>query len=234
MGHGKVSGSRQGVDEMLHAVRAGEMTFDAFARTTMQRWNHLAARLLSRWRHPPTVTQEDMLQEILLGIWRAATRRGAKGWDPKRGTALKTWVLYSACTEAKRWLHKQRGASIHGHAGGNPSRFARTFGSMQDGDRTYEDVEDLLANVVAAQDDEIDNDWLLTLVPGVSSTARGQAALGHVVRAQGDVAKAARAWYADPSERLRHEMDSERDAERMVRVEVGQIRRKMERLVNAP
>lgn len=62
--------------------------------------------LMRRWRLPAFVAQEDVEQEM-----RVAACNAFKRFDPSKGTELSTFVLFSACDKAQKWLHQQRGAS---------------------------------------------------------------------------------------------------------------------------
>jgi hypothetical protein len=88
----------------LMAVRDGRMTFDVFVQQTSTRWRYLAEQLLRRWSAPAAVEVEDLQQELLVGAWAVLPR-----WQPARGTSVERYVIFNAMSQAKRWLHVQRG-----------------------------------------------------------------------------------------------------------------------------
>jgi len=102
-------------DEIMR-VKNGEASFDAFAKATMRYWRRAAADLLGRWDHPAAVDEDDLVQEMLLAVWRAIQQVDPERGDPRRR------IVFSAAKSARRWLHRQRGA--HGFArcrpGSNP------------------------------------------------------------------------------------------------------------------
>lgn len=89
----------------LLALRERRTSFDRFAFETRPRWVALARYLLSRWKAPPCVGVEDLVQELLLACWHFVDE-----WDPDRGTSLERYVVWNATDKAKKWLHKERGA----------------------------------------------------------------------------------------------------------------------------
>ena len=104
--------------EALGQVREGVDTFDSFARATSTRWKRLAHSLLRRWPAGSTVDLDDLTQELLIGAWLAIPQ-----WEEGR-QSLERYVVWNAMTDAKRWLHKQRGANLHGNPDKAESHFA--------------------------------------------------------------------------------------------------------------
>jgi DNA-directed RNA polymerase specialized sigma24 family protein len=101
----------------LLALRSGRMEFAEFAKATEKRWQWLARRLLAKWEAPSAVDTEDMVQELLTAAWLAVPK-----WERGRGCGIERFVVFTATTAAKRWLHRQRGVSVHGDR--TPSRHA--------------------------------------------------------------------------------------------------------------
>lgn len=104
--------------QALEQVRDGVDTFDSFALATSDRWRRLAFTLLRRWSAGSAVDIDDLTQELLIGAWLAIPR-----WEDGR-QSLERFVVWNAMTDAKRWLHKQRGANLHGNPDKAESRFA--------------------------------------------------------------------------------------------------------------
>ncbi len=89
--------------DVIMACAAGE-SFDRFYTATIKYWRAAAGDLLRRWDHPAAVEEEDLVQEMLLGAWRAI-----ETVDPSRGDPRK-YVTFGAVKAARRWFHRQRGA----------------------------------------------------------------------------------------------------------------------------
>ena len=90
-------------NELLRYHR-GEVTFDAFARTTHKTWVALATQLHRRWKCTPAVSVDDVQQQLLVAAWRCIPK-----WQPARAS-LQRFVIYNAYDKAKKWVHKQRNA----------------------------------------------------------------------------------------------------------------------------
>lgn len=110
--------AKEALAPMLARVRAGTMHFGELARRTPEVWRGLAAYLYAKWTTPAACTADDVEQELLLAAWAAIPQ-----WDPARGNTLAEYVVWNACTKAKLWIHRQRGANLHGNRGKNPGRF---------------------------------------------------------------------------------------------------------------
>lgn len=111
----------------MNKVRAGELSFDCFARETKDDWRRLGASLFRRWKLPDAVELEDLVQELLFGAWLAIPE-----WSAGKGTKIERFVVWQAMNAAKCWLHVQRGASKHGNRDKNASRFDFAAGDMFD------------------------------------------------------------------------------------------------------
>jgi DNA-directed RNA polymerase specialized sigma24 family protein len=102
--------------------------FNAFARATRDDWRRFAFNFMQRWKAPPSVSENDLVQEMLLTCWARLD-----DWDATRGPTLRTFLTYHALDKARKFLHKARKA---GHDGGHGrSRFELAFSSLvRDGD----------------------------------------------------------------------------------------------------
>ena len=89
----------------IEKVRAGEVSFDAWARATAPDWRKLAEHLFRRYPLPAALSVEDVEQEMLLAAWTAI-----RIWDPTAGMPLERFVTWTAYTSAKKWIHRQRNA----------------------------------------------------------------------------------------------------------------------------
>lgn len=87
----------------LETLHEGDITFDAFVRATAADWKRLAKHLRSRWSVPEAVESLDIEQELMIGAWRAL-----KKWHPG-GSPIGVHCVWNAITDAKKWIHEQRG-----------------------------------------------------------------------------------------------------------------------------
>ena len=101
---------------------SGALSFSDFVRETRADWHRLAVTLLAQWRCPTSVDTDDIEQELLCAAWLAIPKWRADGTD------IKHFVVFEAMSAAKRWLHKQRGVSVHG----NPGRLASCHDLLTD------------------------------------------------------------------------------------------------------
>lgn len=92
------------MDSALNKLREGCLSFDAFARETRSDWERLGNKMLARWKVPPHVDIDDIVQEMLVEAWEAVAAYDGRG-------KLKTYVVWRAMTVAKRWLRIECGYS---------------------------------------------------------------------------------------------------------------------------
>jgi hypothetical protein len=98
----------------LLLLRNGRLRFARFAQRTAGTWQRLARYLVARWPLPACCELRDVEQELLLAVAQLVPR-----WDPSRGVEIARFVVWNACNRAKRWMHRQRGATrTGGHAPG--------------------------------------------------------------------------------------------------------------------
>ena len=95
----------KGLEAELAKLHRGRSSFDEFARATRGDWRRLAGYLRRRWQVPAAVEVEDVEQELLIAAWRAVD-----AWNPARGVTLRSYVVWTAATDAKKFLHRQRAA----------------------------------------------------------------------------------------------------------------------------
>jgi DNA-directed RNA polymerase specialized sigma24 family protein len=202
----------------LRALYAKETTFRAFYLSTRQEWRRMALALYRGFKLPPTVSVEDVEQELLLGAWQAVGR-----WDAA-GMSLCAYVVWSAHNKATRWIHLQRQANKHTRKG--PGQYAWCVASLArdgdaDGSRVLENHADGKPLAEAAHD----YGELLRLLPEVATTVAGHAALEHFIAAGGDAEEAARLWRKNAAERSLYQLRSQAEAKRIIANELWYARR---------
>lgn len=177
-------------------VYSGAQSFDEFARETSKDWERLAAYLMKRWRVPAGVGREDVKQELLLHAWRYIPR-----WNPERGMPLERYVLFSAISRTKRWMHQQRRA----RGCRDESRHELTFAELG--------IKGDWRSVEAGQEAVVERELELSRLVVECGSLRERilvTAFWH----KGNAAAAAAAVYAEPELRLACRFDSRRDAVR--------------------
>ena len=155
------------LERALLQVRGGVMSFDTFAVQTKNRWERLARMLMRRWSPPSAVSEDDLVQELLLGAWLVLPK-----YNPKRGTSLERFVVWQATNRAKYWLHVQRGACMHGNFDTNPSRF----------DVVTETGDVLDREVLAAQEEVVNALERLRLAAQLVDSQKARLALEAVLK----------------------------------------------------
>lgn len=100
----------------LAAYRCGRIDFAALYSRTRKEWTALAASLLRRYRCPPSVDVDDVVQVML-----EAVHHFVPMWEEERGTPLKAFVVFNSCDKAVKWIHQQRRA--YKRDGKSPSAF---------------------------------------------------------------------------------------------------------------
>lgn len=147
--------------------RAGRIDFGKFERETRHIWVRLARGILGRWRAPTYVTEQDLVQEMLIAAYSFTNK-----WDPKHSVPVRRYVVWNAIDKARKWLHKQRRA---GHDGGRGrSGFDLPFASLVFGDNEERaDVLDRLAAPIPSdQESEAAYRQMLRQFDGVEPVIR--------------------------------------------------------------
>lgn len=113
--------------KQLALVLDGRITYGAFVTATREIFERLACRLIRHWTPPAWVTAEDLVQELYLGAWTHVWH-----YEPilSNGTTLERFVIYNAMSQAKRELHRARGAKLSGCADKNPSNMELPISSI--------------------------------------------------------------------------------------------------------
>jgi DNA-directed RNA polymerase specialized sigma24 family protein len=111
--------------EYVRARYEGRIKIDEFLRLSKPVLEAVATKLLRRWRVPTAVALDDVVQELMVGCCRAFNR-----YEPARGTPIERYVMYNACDKAKKWIHHQRGARLHGNSDAHPPRYDLLFSAV--------------------------------------------------------------------------------------------------------
>jgi hypothetical protein len=204
----------------LRALHAKQITFSDFYRQTRVEWRRMSAALYKAYRLPPTVTRDDVEQEMLLWAWHAITK-----WDPHRPNAasLDGYVIWTAHEKAEKWIHKQRSVNQHRRKG--PSGFACCLAMLS---RTGEGESRVLqdASVEGPERERVlDASAILAALPSVSPTEAGKQALRQFVAHEGDEDAAAAALYGNVEHRYLFRLKNRAQARALVRSEVRFARR---------
>ena len=102
---------------------AGRIDFAKFEQLTRHMWARFARIQLRRWRAPAYVTEQDLIQEMLVAVFAFTLK-----WDASHAVPVRRYVTWNAIDKARKWLHKQRRA---GHEGGRgSSRFDLPVSSL--------------------------------------------------------------------------------------------------------
>jgi hypothetical protein len=129
---------------ILSAVRDGTLSFNELSKQAD--WARMARYVMRRWQPPSGVTEDDVVQELLLGAWKALQK-----FDPERGTPIQDYVSYNAISSTKKWIHRQRSAGKDADRG--HSHNAIPFSALGREDRG--DVEDRLGGLQVPPQQEI-------------------------------------------------------------------------------
>jgi DNA-directed RNA polymerase specialized sigma24 family protein len=183
----------------------GDESADTFFRRTRGDWERLARYVLKRWPPPRAVEEGDLVQEMMLHAWSAMPK-----CNPSRIKNTDNFVIFSAVTRAKRWLHRQRGAPR------GSALPAATVISVEDlGERALEAA--LSSDADATGDIERDSE-LRSLIDGLADI-KTAICLVAVYKTK-SVARAGDAIYEDPTLRRQCRLDCRDDARRTVAKEI--------------
>src|SRR5271157_5625202 len=163
----------------LAALQAERITFRAFYRETRLDWSRMATALHRNWHLPPTVTIDDVEQELLLGAWQSVGR-----WSPTAGMTLVGYVVWVAHNHATRWIHRQRQCDTHTRRG--ESRYAWCCSSIGKDAEASARILENYASGAAPVDEQHDYATMLRDLPEVSTSLAGRAALRALIDAEGD------------------------------------------------
>jgi len=208
----------------LSALASGG-SFTRFAAVTRGHWSRMAAHLMRRfvgsWRLPPGIEEEDVAQEMLLAAWGAVRR-----YDASRGESLAGFVVFTATNKAEKWLHKVRGAGLHGTPGTRPSWFPIGESRLTPAwaEETSPVLEMLGGSVPATQEADYAGRRLAALIEESCATTGERAVVRALAANDGDVEMAASSLYADPVMRVAHWLTTEQSARRFARAQVRLVR----------
>jgi DNA-directed RNA polymerase specialized sigma24 family protein len=209
------------IEAALQRLADGKLAYRDFARITRGDWCAMARYLMRMWRLPQGVDVDDVVQELHIGVMHAMRTH-----DPARGP-LAQYVVFTACTKAKGWLHRQRGAGLHGNPGRRLSNFAEPFSALAraDGDVGLVPHAVLGARAMQVQQNTEAAEWCIewARAAGCAPTGKLRAATRAVQQANGSCTEAARLVYADVGLRLRYRLGHEGAARRLVREAVEYV-----------
>ena len=196
----------------LEALTRG-FAWDASPAGMMQ-WTRIARTILRRWKLPSWVSEDDVLQDVMLAAWLHAPR-----FEQGRGVSPESYVKWNAFHFAKKKAHKARGSYRHRGEDSAPSRHDIPLSSFVSGDDMDEDGEYLL-NRVATQPNQ---EHRLMHEDGAAHFAaqcagRREPIVARAVRlSDGSVEDTARVLYEDAEMRCRLRLPCEAAAERFVK-----------------
>jgi DNA-directed RNA polymerase specialized sigma24 family protein len=200
----------------LHALRTKQITFRSFYQRTRADWHRMAVALFRDWKLPPTVTVDDVEQELLLGAWIALGRWKAGGMP------LGGYVCWCAHNKATRWIHMQRQCNKHTRKG--PGQYAWCVSALMKEGNSSAQLLESYADERPLVEDAHDYGEMLRLLPEVAQTFAGRAALHALIAAGGDVDVAVRAWIANPLDKRLFSL-TPKSARTIIKDEVWRARR---------
>lgn len=120
-------GEERSYERYFRALHVGDITFDEFAKATMPLWRRMAAQVHARWRVPTWHSQEETVQNFLLGAWMFVWQ-----WDERVGKSCQRYVTWNAYDKAKKLAHRARRARLSGNPDRAPSHIERPLSSYGD------------------------------------------------------------------------------------------------------
>lgn len=208
----------------LREHREGKIDLNQLLRSIDGVLRDVSASMLRHWRCPPAVSVDDVVQEMRIGVVVALRR-----YDPGRPKVaeLHSFVMYFAYDKAKKWLHKQRGACLHG----NPDSAVGRMHVLECQLRPLMGTEEPAtldqvrgARAMPAQEATVDREQAVRSALASATSARVRWALLALAAARRESIESVHGWrraavqvlYGDCDVRLRLRMGNERSAERAV------------------
>lgn len=188
----------------LRDLRAGTLSFDAFASNHRERFQRWAGYFFERYR-PNGLDLDDLVQEALLEAWRAVDI-----WNSSKGSSIDRFVEYRVGERIDREIRRVRGWPKKGRS--NPAVQIDSPFSIEIADnRSISPSKRLeLERVASTLPSSIERD----VAVGVGLGASLRVVAAHL--------------YTDPDKRLEHEFDSKDHAIRKVRKAVRTATKKLE------
>lgn len=179
---------------------------NAFFRRTRGDWERLARYLLRKWPPPAAVDESDLVQQLQFEALRALPKyNAARCGDPDK------YLIFSAITRTKRWLHRQRGAR---RGSAIPEAYMVSESDLGEAERQH-----IEPSVEADQHAELERDGELKRLLTECASIQTAVCLVAVHRHR-DVALAGQAIYDDPTLRRICRLDCRDDARRVVSREI--------------
>jgi RNA polymerase sigma factor (sigma-70 family) len=208
--------------ERARAFHAGEIDLNKFFREVRPVLEACAAKMLRHWRAPVSVDREDLVQELMVGCIKPFKR-----YDPTRDVDVGRYVLWNAHDKAKKWLHKQRGAKLHGNADSNPSRIPTLYDDFSGNDNNHPEPERFISALVTedTQHGTVVRSEIYRLVFRKTRSRMVRWGVLALEQADGEVDEAAHMLYDDFDVRRRLRLYCEADAHRVIRRTVSYMAR---------
>lgn len=207
----------ESLTEHLRALRAKEASFGVFHHRTREEWRRMAIALHRRYNLPPSVTADDVEQEMLFGCWIAVEQ-----WEDDRGVSLASYVVWSAHNRAQKWIHRQRGVNQHTRKG--PSGYAFCAAALTNDAGQGSSALENASEGPRDRERDIDVQALLAVIPRVAGSEAGRQALLRFIEHGGDEEKAATAFYGDAEHRWLFRLESRHHAMSIIKQEVRKLR----------
>jgi DNA-directed RNA polymerase specialized sigma24 family protein len=202
----------------LRALHRKEITFAVFYARTRTDWRRMAVSLHKHWKLPPTVTSDDIEQEMLIGAWQALRK-----WELGRAS-LDGFVIWNAHNKAQKWIHQQRGCNLHTRRG--PSQYAWCIAMLaRDGEDGGSRVLENHTDGAPDSERDMDIDRLLAELPAAVMDDAGRHGLKRLIENEGDEERASCALYGDEEHRTVFGLKSPEHAKKVIRAGVRSVRR---------
>lgn len=111
------------------------MTTDDFLRRTRGDFERLAAALLNEYRRRGHELPADVGVEDVANRMRLAALRAVGGWQPTRGVALASYVLWVTRSKPRKWINQRRGCAKDSEPTRAPLLLADLFEADADEER---------------------------------------------------------------------------------------------------
>lgn len=215
------------LEGLLRLVRDGHISFTEFANKTKPQFRAMAGYLVRRWTPPSWMLVDDVEQELYLAAWHAIW-----DYDDTRGVAISRYVVFNAISDAKRALHKARGAKLSGSPDRNPSRMETPLTAIVEGER-------LMINTLSAPAEQEslivafeERDRAVAAAFDACEDERERLAMNAIVSEE-SIEGGARVLYDDLSTRLAFRFGCEEAAERFVFKQVVKVAERLGHDVNS-
>ncbi len=203
--------------DVARELAAGIIDFGSFVARTRLHWKRFATALFRRWTLPPAVTTEDVEQEMLLAAYRLWPRFKPELAEPA------AYLVFHAHAKALKWMHKQRGAGLHGCPERRSSICPTPASWLDRDDRAF---LDRLVSPFAATDSRAIAEQTARLFADAVADENETIVLKALGSCDGDVELAAGALYSCAGTRAALWLTSEAKARRATKKHLASVRSK--------